>query len=509
MLCVASTPLRPAIPQKFAAARARRPIRPQAPGKLTAGLTPAGPPPNFSGSLFRSRRSWAVSLPAESDPFERHSVNVSVENVGPCKKLLRVELDAAAVDAEFETVTKEFIKHASLPGFRPGKAPRPVVERTFAARITEEVKKKLLPDAYKKALDDNKLRPIGYPDIEEGDFGRGQGLKFTATLEVEPDFELPDYTGIAVKRENRVVTDEDVERAVNSLREQHASFTDVARPAQADDFVVVNYTGACDGKPITDLAPAARGLTEQKNFWMHVTPDHFIPGFTAQLVGAKAGDRRTVTVTFPADFAVKEVSGKQGVFEVEVVQVKEKSLPALDEAFARSFGAENLEKLRAGVRADLENELKFKLKRQVRDQLVATLLGRVSCELPEGLVQNETRSAVYDIVRSNQERGVPKEAIDEKKDEIYGVASNSARERVKAMLILTRIGEKEGIKVTKEELSQRIYQLAAQHQVKPDKLIKQLQERNGFGQIQQQILLSKVLDLIELHAQIEELPAGA
>jgi len=124
---------------------------------------------------------------------------------------------------------------------------------------------------------------------------------------------------------------------------------------------------------------------------------------------------------------------------VEVVQVKEKSLPSLDEALAKSFGAENLERLRAGVRTDLENELKLKLKRQVRDQLVATLLGRVNCELPEGLVQNETRSVIFDIVRANQERGIPKEAIDGKKDEIYGVASNSARERVKSMLLLNMI----------------------------------------------------------------------
>ena len=189
--------------------------------------------------------------------------------------------------------------------------------------------------------------------------------------------------------------------------------------------------------------------------------------------------------------------------------MKVKSLPPLDEAFAKSLGAENLEVLRAGVRTDLENELKLKLKRQVRDQLVATLLGRVNCELPEGLVQNETRSVIYDIVRANQERGVPKEAIDGKKDEIYGLASNSARERVKSMLILNRIAAKEGVKVSREELGQRIYQLAAQHQIKPEKLIKQLQERDGFAQIQEQILISKVLDLIELHAVIEEVPVSA
>jgi trigger factor len=291
------------------------------------------------------------------------------------------------------------------------------------------------------------------------------------------------------------------------LREQKSTFLDLARPVQGGDFVVVNYTGTCEGKPITELAPAARGLTEQKNFWLHVDQDSFVPGFTNQLIGASAGERRTVAVTFPADFVTRELAGKQGVYEVEIVQVKEKQLPDLNDGFAKSFGAEDLEKLRAGVRRDLEAELRSKQKRQVRDQLVATLLGRVTLELPESMVLQETRSVVYDIVRANQERGVPKESIDERKDEIYSVANNSARERVKATIVLGRIAEKEGITATKEEIMQRVLQLSAHYQIKPDKLLKQLQEQGGLAQIQQQIVEAKVLDALELYANVEEGPA--
>lgn len=437
-------------------------------------------------------------------------MNVSVEHLGPCKKLLRVELEPAAVAGEYATVTKDFMKHAALPGFRAGKAPRDLILKSFGTRIDEEVKRKLLNDSYRKALEDNKFRPVTQPDLEDNEFSREAGLKYTATIEILPDFTLPEYKGLPAKRENRVVTDEDLERALNLLREQRATFIDVARPVQAGDYVVVNYAGTVDGKPITDLAPTARGLTEQQNFWLHVESKHFVPGFTDQLVGAIAGDKRTVNVTFPVDFAMPELVGKAAVYEVEVVQVKEKQLSELNEEFAKLFGAPDLAALRAGVRADLERDLKLRIQRSVRDQLVATLLAKVDFDLPDALVEQETRSVVYDIVRTNQERGVPKEAIDEKKDEIYSVASNSAREKVKAMLILNQIAEAEKIQASREEMTQRILALAAQHQIKPEKLLKQLQEQNGLGQIAEQIVTGKVLDFIAFHGQIEDVaPAPA
>ncbi|HOK79114.1 MAG TPA: trigger factor, partial [Verrucomicrobiota bacterium] len=269
-------------------------------------------------------------------------------------------------------------------------------------------------------------------------------------------------------------------------------------------FVVVNYVGTIDGKPITDFAPTARGLAEKQNFWLRVSEDEFIPGFTTQLIGASAGEKRTVTITFPSDFVVEELRGKLASYEVEILTVKEKTLPPLGDEFAREYGAENLEALKAGVRHDLELQLAADKKRKVRDQLVATLLGRVNCELPEDYVMQETRNVIYDIVRANQERGVPKEAIDERKDEIYTVASNSARERVKAMIVLRRIAEQEKITVTTEEIEQRITQLARRYGVRPDKFAQQLYEKNALGYVTRELIEEKVLDTLELYARVEE-----
>src|SRR5439155_1166770 len=255
-------------------------------------------------------------------------------------------------------------------------------------------------EGYRKAISDQKLRVVGQPDIEEIQFSKGRPFQFAVTLETAPDFELPEYKGLPVKREMAVVTEEDLERALNVLREQRAVY--------------------------------------------------------------------------------------------------------MDEARAKSYGAEDMAKLRAGVRTDLQNELNYKIKRNVRDQLVRELLKRVNCELPESIVLSETRNVVYDIVRENQQRGVSKETIEQQKDQIFSVANNSARDRIKAAFVLGRIAEKEAIKVEQKELSQRVLMLAEQYQLKPEQMVKQLRDRNGFGEIEEQIMSEKVLDFLELNAKVEE-----
>lgn len=435
-------------------------------------------------------------------------MSVTVENLGPCKRLLRVEIEAAAVTAGLASAKADLARRVSLPGFRPGKAPRHLIERTFADRIREEAKRKLINESFKAALTEHQFTLVTEPKIEEVQFAEGQSLIYTANLEIEPQFELPDYKGLPVRRENRSVTEEDLERAVRVLREKSATFADVERPVQTGDFVVVNYQGTCDGKPITDTAPTARGLTQQTGFWLQVHTEHFIPGFTDQLLGASKGEKRTVTVTFPSDFVAAELVGKVGVYEVEIVQVKEKHLPAEDEALAKSLGAPDLAALRDGVRRDLENELKTKQRQEVRNQLVGGLLGRVQIELPESLVELETRGAVYDIVKANADRGVPKEAMDDRKNEIYQVAVQSARERLKVMFLLGRIARQEKIVLTNEELSRQVMYVAHQRQTRPDKLVKEMRENGELVELQRQMTNAKVLDFLEQHARVEEAPGG-
>lgn len=435
-------------------------------------------------------------------------MNVTVENLAPCKKLVRVEIEPQKVDETFESVTKEFQREATLPGFRPGKAPREMVLRKYSKDIEEEAKRKLISEGYKKAVDEQKLDVLGAPDIEEIQFAKGQPLQFAATVETAPEFELPEYKGIPVKREQRSVSDEDMTKALEALRQPQSKYETVDRPGQTGDAVVVNYHATCDGKPLTEIAPTAKGLTEQKGFWVELGGQAFLPGFGEQLTGAKAGDKKTITVDFPADFVTPALGGKQAKYEVEVVEVKQKVLPPLDDAFAKSYGAENVEALRTGVRKDLENELEYKKRNSIRNQLVRSLLNRVNFELPESSVARETRNVVYDIVRENANRGISRQVIEQQKEQIYTAATQGAKERVKVAFLLQKIAEKEDIKVAQEEIAQRINTLAARYQIAPQKFLQDLQKRNGLIEIYDSIMNEKVVDLLEKNAQIEDVPPG-
>ncbi len=435
-------------------------------------------------------------------------MNVTVETLAPCKRLVRFDIDPQAVEAAFESVSKEFHRHASMPGFRPGKAPRDMVLKKYESQIREEAKRKLLSENYRKAIEEHKLRVVGSPDVEEIRSERGQAFQFAVTVEIEPEFELPEYRGLPAKRENATVAGEDIDRAIAVLQERQVKFTNVDRAIQTGDFAVINYSGTCEGKPIAELAPTAQGLSSQKNFWVEVKPDSFLPGFTEQLVGAKAGEQRSVEVDFPSDFMTPELSGKHGVYSVEIVEVKEKHLPELNEEFARSYDAESMDKLREGVRSDLQNELNSKQRRSLRNQVVTQLLQRVQFDLPESVVSAETRNVVYDIVRENQQRGVPKEAIERQKDDIYNAATASARDRVKAAFLFQRIADREGIKVREDEIQTRIVTLAHGYKMAPQKFMKELEKRNGLAEVFEQLLNEKVIDFLQEHARIEDVPSA-
>ncbi len=432
-------------------------------------------------------------------------MEVTITDLSPCKKQLRIEIDAETVNAKFDAVAKDFRRHANLPGFRPGKAPLANVMRSYGDKIGEEAKRTLMSDSYSKALKENDLRPVIMPEVEDLQFGHGKPFQYLATLEVTPTFELPEYNGIEVEKERRTVSDSDVAKALDTLREQRVSYADVDRSAGEDDFIVVNFTGTIDDKPITDLVKVARGLTEQKNFWLHTKQNPLIPGIVEALIGSGKDDKKTVTVTIPDDFIYEELIGKEAKYEIEIVQVKEKFLPELDDAFAKGFGAESMDKLREGVENDLKNELEYSLKKSIRNQCVDKLLSAVNCDLPETIVNEATRAAVHNIVQQNHQRGVGKDIIEENKDRIYANAKADAEVRVRANYILSRIAEKEGIKVTDQELSRQIAAIAAQQKIKPQKLAQQLKDNGTLYQVQEEIMNGKVIDLLEEKAKVTEI----
>jgi trigger factor len=429
---------------------------------------------------------------------------VTIEDAAPCRKKLRVEIAAERVAGTRAEIVQEFRKAASIPGFRPGKAPEPMVEKRYAGEIDTELRKRLIPESYREVLHEQHLHAVGYPQIENVEYKPGLPLVYSVTIDTAPEFALPDYKGIPVKKMAITVAPEDVDKALDTLRDQQADFVAVeGRAVRSGDFAVVNYTGIVDGKPIGELVAEAKGLGENKDFWLLISSESFLPGFCDQLIGAAAGEKRQVFVDFPKDFPQPPLAGKKATFFVDVVALKEKKLPELNDEFAKKLGAKDLAQLKEDVLHDLESNVEQRLDSDLRRQVIEYLLARVECELPESLVQAETRSIVYDVVRENSLRGATKEQLETKKNEIFGFATQSAKDRLRTSFILDAIATAEKIKVEKAEVDERVARLAQRSRTTPARLKVQLSEKGGLDEIEEQILVSKTLDFLVDNAKVE------
>ena len=431
-------------------------------------------------------------------------MSVIIENIAPCRKKLRIEVAATRIAGVRAEILQEFRKVAAIPGFRSGKAPQPMVEKRYASEIAQELQQRIIPDAYREAVKEQKLRVVGQPHVESIDNPPGQPMVFTAAVDTAPEFKLPEYKGIAVKKTETPVTDADVEKTVDSLREQQSDFLDVTgRGLKTGDFAIVNYSSVAEGKPISELAPDAKTLGEHKDFWLLINSDSFLPGFCDQLLGAQVGEKKQVLVTFPADFAVKPLASKKATYFVDITGIKEKKLPEVTDDFAKKVGVDSVEKLKAEIRKGLVAEREQQANAELRKQVVDHLLSQVEFELPEALVAEETRSIVYDLVRENTQRGVGKDVLESKKDEIFGYASQGAKERVRTSFILDAIAQAEKLTVTEAEMEQRLAVMATRYRMPAEKLKAQLDERGGLGEVEEQILVAKTLDFLLANAKVE------
>jgi len=440
-------------------------------------------------------------------------MNVVVENLPNCITTLRVEVEPEKVAKAWDDVAGNYTKYARIPGYRAGKAPKAIIEKKFQKEIREELEKKLLSESCKQAIQEKGIKMLSLTQVEDVEIGDDKSMKFTATLVTHPDFQLPNYKGLVVPLPAVEVTDEEVDRSLNELREQAADFVDITedRGAELKDFVVLDYRGTIDGVPVSEKFPkAGQPLTGNDDFWIHMVEEAFFPGFTEALVGAKPGETRTFEIEVPAEFPVEGLPGQKIQYVVTLKQIKTKVLPPLDDAFADTIvKGKTLAELREVARGEIERQKKSEAEAAKRAEIMRQLLSQVECELPVDMVRTQTRRILMDIVRDNQARGVPDDILKENEQQILGGAAQNARDQIKGTFILMRIGEVEGIKATQQEFDLRIAQLAQRYDMKPDKLIKKLDERNAIDQILEEVLTAKVLDFLAANASVSTIPAGA
>ena len=431
-------------------------------------------------------------------------MNITVEDVAPCKKRLKIEVPANRVKQAYDRVADDFQREAKIPGFRPGHAPRTVVVKKFHKAIEDEAQRTLVPEAYQEAITEKKLRVVSQPAIEDLKYQSGLSLSFSTVVELVPDFKLPEYKGLVIKKADTEVTDEDVDKALNSIAEQRATFEDAPDRALAmDDFAVISYTGKLDGKPMSEVVPEAKNLAHNPNFWLWMKPEAFIPKFAEQCVGLKKGESRSIEVEFPAEFPQAPLAGKKAQYDVELKEIKIKKSPVIDDAFAQELAKMDLAELKKRVRENMEQEKKNRSISEQRTEIIQKLINSVEFELPPTAVDEETHATVYDIVSENQSRGVSAELLEEKKDEIFTNAAKAAKESVKFKFIAAQIADNEKMEVTNDQIGQHLSFMAQREGITMDKMVDRVRKNNAFGMIRQQLLRQLVLDFLLKEAKFE------
>ena len=433
-------------------------------------------------------------------------MKIEVETQPHSVATLRIELPPDEVSKEWDSIASNYARYARIPGYRPGKAPRQVIEKKFRKEIQDELTKKLVSKSYHEAIAEKQLRVVSLTNLEDVEFGEDRSMRFRATVVTAPEFELPDYKKISVEVPGTEVNESEVDAALERLRDQTADFVDVPGRALAmEDFAVLDYDGAIDGVAIREIVPeASKNLHGGKKFWLRVAPENFLPQFCEQIVGMMHGETRSVQVQFPPEFPVTELAGKKADYAVTLGEIKQKVLPPLDDAFAAKLMPEkSLAELRHEVEHQIEHEKEHELERVKEREIIKFLHDQIDFDLPPPLLKNETRRALNELVHRNRERGVPDEMLKGKEKELIEGAGSLAAHRLKTNFILHRIAEQEKIEVTRDEIDERIREQAARYNISVEKMRKELDEHDRLNGLAEEVLLGKTLDFLKANVSVQ------
>lgn len=430
-------------------------------------------------------------------------MKVNMESNGACRRILKVEVASTEVDAEYDRVVQEYTKAATVPGFRKGKAPAQLIRQRYAKDIDEETCNSLIPKNYREALKAEGLSPVAVIGVSEVVMKRGQPMTFNITVDVPPEIKLPKYKGMALAGKKVDITDEQIDKAVDSIRERAATLETVAGvPIEAGHLVQVDYSGTCGGESIAAMVPKMAQLGSASDVWVRAGEGGLIPGLSAAIVGASTGETRKVTVTFPADFRAEALSGKQAEYSVTVKEVRRRVLPPMDEAFLKEMKVESVEKLREEIRTAMRGQSESAEKTRLKGEIAKELLEKTAFDVPESLVEEESRRIIQDIVSDSASRGMSREQIIEKRDDIRNMADKSSMENIKLEYILDAIATEEKITVDDAEVDKAIEEMAVRYRTEKEKLRQDIEKRGSLERIRRSLRVEKAFDLVLAQAKI-------
>ncbi len=399
-------------------------------------------------------------------------MKVEVEQTKPCERRLTIEMPAERVQREMNAIYGGLQKRVKVPGFRQGKVPRSILENHYHHSVEQEILQKLIPEALSEAMTQENLQAVGEPQIDHVDLAKDRPFQFVATTQIIPEIVLSDYSSWTFTRHVPPVTDEQLEQAMQQLRERHAELRTVSgRAVREHDFVIANYQGSFEGSDI----PAIHGT----NATLEVGAGQVLPEIEQGVFGMMEGEEKNIPITLPEDYRDAALAGKIIEIRLTVVELKEKVLPDLDDEFARAYeDADSLDFLRERLRSDVETAIGERADTEVRADVLKRLVDENAFDVPEVLVHDQMRRAYLQgmhAVKGGQldeaDFNVDVAALDE-------TFSTQAREVVRGQLILRHIGAQAGITVTPEEVDAEIARLASRIAQNPEAL-KQTLQRNG------------------------------
>ncbi len=419
-----------------------------------------------------------------------------------CRRELELEIPAEEVTKASEKVAKEFAKMARVPGFRPGKAPISLIKRRFAEDIKSEVLQNLVPETVEKAVAEQKLSPVSQPQVDKLEFNEGEPVKFRASFDVLPEFTLANYKNLEIEMPEMNLTDEDVAKALAEMQQRAAAFTPVeGRAVQNDDFVQVKLNGTPEGggEPL-----------QAESVLCHVGAEETMEPFNENLRGASVGDHKDFDVNYPADYPDPKLAGKLFHYSVDVLGIKTKQLPELNDEFAKDVSdATSLDELKTKIRESLEHERAHRQKDLQREKVIGELVKLHDFPVPETLVEHQMDVRLERVVRSLAEQGVDPRAVNVDWVSLRRRQEERAKEDVKAELVIDRIATEEKIEVTDEELDHEIEHMAGHSGESAEAFRARLTKQGALDRMKAKLRSDKTIDWLAQNASVKTVAAAS
>lgn len=422
-------------------------------------------------------------------------MNVTVERVGN-DATLKITLPAEEVNKGFKKAVAKIAGQVNIPGFRKGKAPRNIIEMHYGKEaVKQEAFELVANQCYTEALEQEKLIPVSDPKVEDSVFEENQDMELTIKVTLKPEVKLGDYKELHVEKEAVEVTDEAVEEQVQGLRSRHAKMVEAEEGAviEKGDFAIIDFAGTVDGEPFSG--------GEGKGYPLEVGSNSFIPGFEDQLVGLKKGDSTDVDVTFPEEYFVKELAGKQAIFKVNVQDVKRKELPELtDEYVAANSDCKTVEELRASYKERMQKAAENNAQIAYEKALIDLAVANAEFEVPEIMIEDRVTQMIDEMRMSLEARKLTLEqymqysGIDMK--QLRERQHDAAVENVKTDLVLDAIAKAENIQVSMEDVDSELSAIASQHGATLEDVKKIIKSNGTMGLLLANILRRKAAHVI-------------